>query len=277
MKSISTKYEQSHEVGLPDARPAQPQSVRLAKNFFLLLSAAVALSVLVNIQQPLNNFFYSNFSSSSNNSNTGGTNESLMIAVSPAAIDSASKPEKEYANLRVDSQAIAAIETNRVKVELEKAVLKHAAEIKAGEAFLKKNDMKNVEIMNELSQVTEMHEYHFQKSSSSIEDGGLAKLDSSIQKYIDAPESFTQIIVLGFTDSRGTKLKNVKLGLKRAESLKALLVKKGIPAAKITVASFGSELPIGSNETNEGRFRNRRVELNVLGATTLSPPTATGS
>jgi len=275
MKSISTKYEQPHPVGLPDAGPASQRSSKLARNFFILLTAAVALTILVNIQQPLNNFIYSNFSSS-NHSNTGGSNENLMIAVSPATIDSASTPETEYANLRVDSQAIAAIETNRVKMEMEKTALKHAAEIKAGQAFLKRNEMKNLEIMNELSQVTEMHEYHFQKSSSRIEKGGLERLDSSIQKYIDAPQSFTQIIVLGFTDSRGTKLKNVKLGLKRAESLKALLVKKGIPAEKITVASFGSELPIGSNDTNEGRFRNRRVELNVLG-TTLSPPGATGS
>jgi len=276
MKSISTKYEQSHPVRLPNARPAHQQSARLTKNLFLLLATAVALTVLVNIQQPVTNFIYSNFSSSNNNSNAGGSNEKLMIAVSPAVIDSASKPETEYANLRVDNEAITTLEENKVRMEMEKAALKHAAEIKAGEVFLKKNETKNVEVMNELSLVTEMHEYHFQKSSSQIEDGGLEKLDSSIQKYIDAPESFTKIIVLGFTDNRGSKLKNVKLGLKRAESLKALLVKKGIPAEKITVASFGSELPIGSNDTNEGRFRNRRVELNVLGASVCSP-SATGS
>ena len=132
---------------------------------------------------------------------------------------------------------------------------------------MKMNEAKNDILLKELSQVTEMRELHFKHGSFSLQhQKGMEKLDSSIKKCIEAPESWSKIVILGFTDNRGSKFVNVKLGLKRADMLKSILVKKGIPAEKIDVASFGPELPIASNNTAAGRSINRRVEFNLIGA-----------
>ena len=287
MKTISVKYPQHQSIGLNN-KYAHQQSARVTKMLVFMLASAVGLSILINVQQPVVNILHSNFSNF--NSNNGSSNksnsssrteipkESRLIAVSPVMPDSTGRNLKKYTDIKLDKTSIEAFKkiNENAKAAIASAAVKRAAAIKWNKVFLKENENRNSEVMNELSQVTEMHEYHLKKSSSGIEDRGLDQLDSSIQKYITAPESYTKIIVLGFTDNRGTKLKNVKLGLKRAEGLKALLVKKGIPAEKISIASFGSELPIGSNETEEGRYRNRRVELNVMGAAS-AVASATGS
>jgi outer membrane protein OmpA-like peptidoglycan-associated protein len=76
-----------------------------------------------------------------------------------------------------------------------------------------------------------MHDFHFKYAASHLKyPAAVNKLDSSIQKCIDISESWSKIIILGFTDNRGNKLSNITLVMKRAEMLKTILVKKGIPA-----------------------------------------------
>ena len=243
------------------------QTARVTNAFFFLLAGAVVFSTLLNLKQPIYQFVQSSFNSNSNRPQPEGQGESQMLAVSPIALDSAMKPIAVYENVKPEENAIVTVAESEARAKLAKEAKRKAKAMKASAAYLLANEIRNLDIINELSLVTDMHEFHFKKNSSEIvENAGIEKLDSSLQKYIDAPESYSKIIVLGFTDNRGTQFSNVKLGMKRAETLKALLVKKGIPAEKITVASFGSELPIGSNETNAGRERNRRVEFNVIGA-----------
>ena len=65
----------------------------------------------------------------------------------------------------------------------------------------------------------------------------------------------------GHTDSVGTKANNQALSQRRAESVVAWLVKNGIPQARLTSAGLGDTKPVADNTTDEGRARNRRVEL----------------
>ncbi len=70
-----------------------------------------------------------------------------------------------------------------------------------------------------------------------------------------------KVEVAGHTDSRGSEAYNMGLSLRRAESVRNYLIGKGIPADRLVTKGYGESQPIADNSTNEGRFQNRRVEL----------------
>ena len=69
--------------------------------------------------------------------------------------------------------------------------------------------------------------------------------------------------LVGYTDSTGDPAANKKLSLDRATAVKDLLVTGGVTDSRITTAGYGPENPIASNETEDGRAKNRRLELVV--------------
>ena len=69
------------------------------------------------------------------------------------------------------------------------------------------------------------------------------------------------VVVEGHTDSLGTMEHNRKLSLKRAEAVKRQLVKFGVDERRIVVIGKGAIQPIDTNDTPEGRARNRRVVI----------------
>lgn len=73
------------------------------------------------------------------------------------------------------------------------------------------------------------------------------------------------IIVKGHTDNRGGAAYNKRLSLKRAELVKAFLVKNGIERGRIYTEGVGSAEPSGDNKTASGREANRRVTIEVIG------------
>ncbi|HEU4852288.1 MAG TPA: OmpA family protein [Telluria sp.] len=78
------------------------------------------------------------------------------------------------------------------------------------------------------------------------------------------------IIAEGHTDSIGTDAYNEKLAIRRAESVKKYLVDKGIDASRVYVEGKGEKQPVADNKTSEGRAKNRRVEIEVVGTRTVS-------
>src|SRR6516164_4624053 len=68
----------------------------------------------------------------------------------------------------------------------------------------------------------------------------------------------------GHTDNTGDPEANKKLSVDRAEAVKALLVAGGIDAGRIDTAGWGQEKPVASNDTEDGRAKNRRTELTVV-------------
>lgn len=83
-------------------------------------------------------------------------------------------------------------------------------------------------------------------------------------------ESGDQVRLTGHTDNIGGDAYNMDLGQRRAEAIKSILVKYGVPAAQITTESKGRNLPVDSNDTEEGRQNNRRVELVRIPSTNSS-------
>jgi OOP family OmpA-OmpF porin len=73
------------------------------------------------------------------------------------------------------------------------------------------------------------------------------------------------IIAVGHTDAIGGDAYNQKLSVKRAESVKAYLVTKGIEPNRIYTEGKGKKQPVADNKTAEGRAKNRRVEIEVVG------------
>ena len=73
------------------------------------------------------------------------------------------------------------------------------------------------------------------------------------------------VIAIGHTDSIGSDAYNKKLSVRRAESVKAYLVSKGVEPNRIYTEGKGEKQPVASNKTKEGRQKNRRVEIEVIG------------
>ena len=94
-----------------------------------------------------------------------------------------------------------------------------------------------------------------------------------LKVFLDHPE-IKKVSVEGHTDSRGVPRANKKLSADRAASVVKWLVSHGIAKERLTSAGFGQERPIDSNDTDEGRQNNRRVEFKILDekAATEPPP-----
>jgi outer membrane protein OmpA-like peptidoglycan-associated protein len=105
-----------------------------------------------------------------------------------------------------------------------------------------------------------------------------SKLDTKYQSELEEVASMLEqnpdalIVLEGRTDAKGDKDYNVKLGERRVESVKRYLaVEKSIPIYRIHEISFGSAKPVASNDSREGREKNRAVVVTIL------VPKATGS
>lgn len=77
----------------------------------------------------------------------------------------------------------------------------------------------------------------------------------------------TYIDVLGHTDSTGTDAYNQALSERRAQSVSDYLSMRGVARARMGIRGYGETQPIASNETEDGRSRNRRVEIKVVPVT----------
>jgi OOP family OmpA-OmpF porin len=69
--------------------------------------------------------------------------------------------------------------------------------------------------------------------------------------------------VVGHTDTDGEDASNQTLSEKRAQAVADYLVKAGLPADRFTATGYGSTQPVASNDTDEGRAQNRRIEFVV--------------
>jgi len=103
--------------------------------------------------------------------------------------------------------------------------------------------------------------YDFNKSD--LKPEGKATLDK-IAKDLGKIK-LEVIIAVGNTDSVGTDAYNMALGQRRAQSVKAYLVSKGVDGSRIYTESKGKSNPVASNATEEGRAKNRRTDIEVVG------------
>ena len=96
-----------------------------------------------------------------------------------------------------------------------------------------------------------------------LKPAGKEKLDDLVGKVKDI--NLEVIIAVGHTDSVGSDKYNQKLSLRRSEAVKAYLVSKGIEKNRVYTEGKGEKQPVADNKTAEGRAKNRRVEIEVVG------------
>ena len=89
----------------------------------------------------------------------------------------------------------------------------------------------------------------------------LARLSGIVLAYPDL-----SLHAEGHTDSTGSDELNTKLSQARADSVRGFIISQGVTAQNVTAAGLASSMPVGSNETREGRRQNRRVEIIVSGS-----------
>ncbi|KAB7614115.1 outer membrane protein OmpA [Verminephrobacter eiseniae] len=113
------------------------------------------------------------------------------------------------------------------------------------------------------TKVTYATDAFFDFDKSVIKPEGKAKLDDLVSKVKDI--NLEVIIAVGHTDSVGTDAYNQRLSVRRSEAVKAYLVSKGIEKNRVYTEGKGEKQPVADNKTAEGRAKNRRVEIEVVG------------
>ena len=106
----------------------------------------------------------------------------------------------------------------------------------------------------------------FDFAKSKLKPEAQAKLSDLVDKTKGV--NLEVIIAVGHTDSVGGDAANQKLSVARAEAVKAFLTSKGIEKNRVYTEGKGEKQPVADNKTAEGRAKNRRVEVEVVGTRT---------
>ena len=103
---------------------------------------------------------------------------------------------------------------------------------------------------------------NFQSGSKTIPQVNKDVLDEAAELIKKVPN--VQLDVEGYTDSTGNPELNKNLSQRRAQSVVDYLVSKGVERQKLKAVGYGQENPIADNATDQGKFRNRRIEFKVI-------------
>lgn len=122
----------------------------------------------------------------------------------------------------------------------------------------------------DLSRLVHLEGDHIEVGETIRFETGKASIDQSSTDLLDAVANIlkvtpgiTRLTIEGYTDSTGDAAFNKQLSQDRADAVKNYLVGRGIDASRFAAQGFGAEQPIASNDTEEGRAKNRRVEFKV--------------
>jgi OOP family OmpA-OmpF porin len=109
------------------------------------------------------------------------------------------------------------------------------------------------------SGVIRLRGVEFEFDSAALTGASSVVLDVALDSLKTCPN--IPVRVEGHTDSIGSDDYNQRLGLRRAQAVRQYFVDRGVSSSRISAKSFGESRPIASNDTDEGRALNRRVEL----------------
>lgn len=102
---------------------------------------------------------------------------------------------------------------------------------------------------------------NFQVDEAIIPEVNKAVLDRAAKIITEVPDM--KLMIVGHTDSQASDDYNMELSQERAQAVKDYLVSKGVDASKLSTKGMGESEPVADNATEQGRFRNRRIEFMV--------------
>ena len=105
----------------------------------------------------------------------------------------------------------------------------------------------------------------FDFDKSNLKPGGKEALKAYLKEARAQLSRASKVKISGHTDNVGGQKYNQKLSQRRAEAVRNYLVSLGADSKKMTVFGKGETKPVASNKTKEGRAKNRRVEIEVVG------------
>lgn len=108
-----------------------------------------------------------------------------------------------------------------------------------------------------------LQKIRFAINSSTIDEASFPLLDDIAQVLKNHPE-LRLVEIQGHTDSRGSLWLNTKLSKDRAASVRMAMIGRGIEESRLTSQGYGPTRPLGTNATDEGREKNRRVEFQII-------------
>ncbi|MCB9367216.1 MAG: OmpA family protein [Calditrichaeota bacterium] len=149
--------------------------------------------------------------------------------------------------------------TNPLDKDTDKGSVEDGVEVNRGDNPLNPDDDVEKLVVTEVGQAITLEGIVFETSKADIKPESEEILTKAYNTLRLNPE--LEVEIQGHTDSRGAKAYNKKLSQQRAESVKAWLVAKGIDGARMTTKGFGPDKPVGDNNTDEGRQKNRRIDF----------------
>lgn len=162
-----------------------------------------------------------------------------------------------------DSDEIRKYKTDPLKSDTDGGGMADGAEVTRGTNPLDpKDDVLKETIVLERGKTTILRGVNFEFNKATLTKDSEKVLEMAYDALVAQPD--IKVMIVGHTDAVGSNAYNQKLSLRRAQSVKNWMVKKGISARRMTVSGKGETEPIDDNATDDGRANNRRIEFRVL-------------
>ncbi|MSQ01593.1 MAG: OmpA family protein [Myxococcales bacterium] len=111
--------------------------------------------------------------------------------------------------------------------------------------------------------VVSREQVRFAHDKADIDEGSHPLLEQVASTLLLHTE-IARIEVQGYADSRGAEIHNFDLSQRRAEAVRAFLLRRGVEADRVVAPGYGTARPLANNDTEAGRARNRRVQFELL-------------
>lgn len=157
------------------------------------------------------------------------------------------------------------VQAEQAKRQAEQARLESDKQLAAAEAARAKAAKLQKELTDLQAQQTDrgmvltLGDVLFDTGRAQLKSGAFSTVDRLAAFLRDNPER--TVTIEGYTDSVGSDSYNEALSQRRADAVRTALVERGIAATRVTTKGLGEAQPVASNQTAEGRQRNRRVEV----------------
>ena len=112
------------------------------------------------------------------------------------------------------------------------------------------------------AKVFTLDDVHFDVNKATLRDQSYEEL-KTLKNYLERRENI-RVEIAGHTDNAGDKEHNQKLSERRAQRVKQYLTEQGIDPDRLETKGYGESRPVATNNTKEGRQKNRRTEVHII-------------